>query len=303
MLAFARATISAKRPASASRSPVVPTTETVYRNPSACAPDRRQALRRRRRRHQRHQRQARARRTPRAPRALPPPADRARSTRTPRSCEALDERLCPRAPAPCSRSTSAPPGHFAAARAPPPAPPPCSRRLQARACPPRGSPDRRRAGPSRARRARSGRRRPARRPRRSAADSCERREAAHQVGHQRRALARARERLGDALHPSHRAHSAHELAPRAPRRDPCRRDRTDTRGPARPRGSASTHASACAVSSAGMMPSRRASSLKAVERLAVGHRHIARATAVAQEARAAVPRPGSPGRPTPSAPP
>ena len=89
---------------------------------------------------------------------------------------------------------------------------------------------------------------------------------------------------------------------RAPRRDPCRRGRTGTPGRARRRRCASTHASACAVSSAGMMPSRRATSRNAASASRVGHRHVARAAAVAQVRVLRARRRGSRGRPRSSAP-
>ena len=100
----------------------------------------------------------------------------------------------------------------------------------------------------------------------------QRRKAAHQVGHQRGALAVSRERLRDPLDPrrlppacarwgvmggrgsAHRAStSARSLSPR-----PDRQTRSSS-----PSDWASVQASAWAVSSAGMMPSRRDSTLNA----------------------------------------
>ena len=153
-------------------------------------------------------------------------------------------------------------------------------RRPAPACRRRGSPGRRPAGPSRARRARSGPRPPDARladPQRV----LERGEAAHHIGHQRRALAvRANAsamrsiaaRLRRCSRPAPASTSARSLSPR-----PDRQTRSSS-----PSCCASAQASAWAVSSAGMMPSRRASSLERRQRLAVGHRHIARTAAVAQ---------------------
>ncbi len=73
----------------------------------------------------------------------------------------------PPQPAPCSRSTSAPPERSAPVRVPPPAHPSCSPPRQAHASPPRGSPDRRRADRSKGHRARSHLRPPQRMPGRS----------------------------------------------------------------------------------------------------------------------------------------
>ncbi len=84
--------------------------------------------------------------------------------------------------------------------------------------------------------------------------------AAHQVGHQRRAAARAGEGGGQALDPGlgRRAHSwastsARSLSPRP----------ESTSTSSSPAGLAISQASACEGSSAGMMPSRRASLRKA----------------------------------------
>ena len=136
-------------------------------------------------------------------------------------------------------------------------------------------------------------------------DAVEVGEAAHQVGHQRGALARRRAKaaaiaLDAALGArSRRGRGAPRTSARSLSPRPGQADEVAARSPP---GSAARSASACEVSSAGMMPSRRVTRRNARERLVVGRPPRSARGRCRAATRARGPGPGSRGRPRSSAP-